>query len=644
MSWRESLTRVTRAIFPARSEAGGGGDRRPALDGVRAVAVLLVFAFHANVPGMRAGFLGVDLFFVLSGYLITSLLIAEAQRSGRIALTAFWGRRVRRLFPAFVVTVTAVIVVGRITGLPFLREKLRDDVIASLFYFANWRFIRSTSYFANDDTVSPLQHVWSLAIEEQFYVAWPILVALVVLLVTRTKKGNVAVRVGVLAAAGVVASAIAMAFVYSPMHPERAYMGTDTKAFQPMLGALLACVLSSKGVRLLCERASRVLALVGLLGIAGCVLWFRSSHDVAEAYFYGGALVYVVACAALIAGVECGPSFVRTALSWRPIESLGAISYGVYLWHWPLLLWIVKSPDAFRPGRAAAALAATIAISALSYVLVERPVRYGAVGRFFSARRIAVALPVALGVWSGVAAFVLRPPPKEGFTILLIGDSVPKRLLPYVAAEAEKRHWFAYNGSEGGCSTFPSVVVDPKGKPFNDSEDCPHLVTDLQTNGVKKYRPDVIVWWSRYDTTDRKRLSGERLIVGTPEFWAAQREDLRAEIDRLTATGARIVVIEQDRPGQGLFSRCSAKSCHWFVRHLILGYDLAAEWNQMLHETAAADSRIRVISLDDVYCHDGGVPCDDKIGNEWARPDGTHFSPTSGPIVARALLDRIGKR
>jgi peptidoglycan/LPS O-acetylase OafA/YrhL len=625
-----------------KPDAAGAGDRRPALDGVRAVAVLLVFAFHANAPGMRAGFLGVDLFFVLSGYLITSLLIAEAAKTERVALTAFWGRRVRRLFPAFIVMVTAVVIVGRITGLNFLREKLRDDVLASILYFANWRFIRSTSYFANDDTVSPLQHVWSLAIEEQFYVAWPIVVGLVAFLVARSKKnGSTALRTGITATAGVVASTIAMAFIYSPMHPERAYMGTDTKAFQPLLGALLACMLASKGIRLICEQLRHGLVVLGAAGIAACVRWLGGSQEVAAAYFHGGALVYVVACAALIAGIESGPSPLRWFLSLWPIEKLGAISYAVYLWHWPLLLWIVKSPDAWKPERAGIALAATIAASAISYVVVERPVRYGKVGRFLTLRRLAIALTISLAVSVCATAFVLRPPKKEGFTIVIIGDSVPKRLLPYLAAEADKRHWFAFNGAEGGCSTFPSVVVDPNGKPYNSSQDCPTLVTDLQTSAVKKYQPDVIVWWSRYDTTDRRRLSGERILAGTPEFWEAQKADLRAEIDRLTAAGARLLIIEQDRPGRGLFSRCSVKSCHWFVRHLILGYDLADEWNKMLREVAAVDPRIDVISLDDVYCHDHAVPCDDKLGDEWARPDGTHFSASSGPIVARALLDKL---
>ena len=139
------------------------------LDGVRAVAVVLVFLFHLQVPGFKAGFLGVDIFFVLSGFLITSLLLSESDRTGRVSLTAFWARRARRLLPALVLILIAVAVVTWTTATFTERASLRGDLLASTAYVANWHFISTSSYFASTGVESPLQHMWSLAIEEQFY-------------------------------------------------------------------------------------------------------------------------------------------------------------------------------------------------------------------------------------------------------------------------------------------------------------------------------------------------------------------------------------------------------------------------------------------------------------------------------------------
>jgi peptidoglycan/LPS O-acetylase OafA/YrhL len=617
--------------------------RRPALDGLRAIAVLLVFGFHAKVPGLSGGFLGVDLFFVLSGYLITSLLILEGEASQTIALGAFWARRVRRLMPAFFVLAFAVVVHGVLRAPEFLREKLRTDVIASLLYVANWRFIDSSSYFASDGTVSSLQHVWSLAIEEQFYAVWPLAVLLTLRFGSKPlQPGRVGRRIAWLATIGGLASAVWLGLCFSPLRPERAYMGTDTRAFEPLFGALLACAFQSPAVRAWCGRFRLALSALGTLGLALGVMRLGVAGDVAPGYFRGGALGFTLATCALIAGIESGSSVWTRSLSWWPAEKLGVVSYGFYLWHWPIIAWSAGENTQFGWGRTATTLLATLVACTLSYVLVERPTRFGAFGRRLTTRRLAWITPSLIMLVSGTAVWALKAPPKSGFTVFLVGDSVPKQLMPYVSMEAKRRGWQVFHGAEGDCSVFPVIPVSVEGTPYG-TEICKTLVPQLHHDGLVLHRPDVVVWWSRYDTTHRLSASGEVLRAGTPAFWADQRLALRATVDRLTEGGAHLVMIEQDRPGRGMYNRCTPSECPWFLRDLLERYDLAERWNEMIRELALSDRRVTALSLDSVYCHDTNVPCDDKLGDTWARPDGTHFSAEGGALVSRALLDKLAK-
>src|SRR5262245_14814228 len=214
---------------------------RPALDGVRALAVSAVLLFHGGVGALRGGFLGVDAFFVLSGFLITSLLLAERARHGRIKLSAFWVRRARRLLPALLVLLVVVVAAFRSVLAGTEVMLLRGDALAALGYIANWRMIyRGSDYFAQNASPSPLQHTWSLGIEEQFYLLWPVLmVAVLGLAARRSRAALLAVTL-----AGATASAIAAAMLYGPLDSNRAYFGTDARAQALLVGALLAVMLS----------------------------------------------------------------------------------------------------------------------------------------------------------------------------------------------------------------------------------------------------------------------------------------------------------------------------------------------------------------------------------------------------------------
>jgi len=367
---------------------------------VRALAVAGVLAFHGGVSWLPGGFLGVDAFFVLSGYLITGLLLAEHAREGRVRWVAFWVRRARRLLPALLVVVAAVAVGARFLLPPAELRLVRGDALSALGYVANWRMItRGGDYFADTASPSPLMHTWSLAIEEQFYLAWPVL--LVGVLAVRRSAGAVlaASALGIVASTGVM-----VVLAAHGASAARLYQGTDTRVASLLVGAALAALLAREPVagahsrRRLRELSAdgparrRVLGGLALAG-AAVTAWSWTAVDGADPLLYrGGLLVAALAVAAVLAAVALAP---EGAASWLlalpPLPQLGRISYGVYLWHWPL--FGVLTAD--RTGLHGAALlavrcVATIAIATVSYVLVEQPVRRG---RWWSAAAVPAAPP-----------------------------------------------------------------------------------------------------------------------------------------------------------------------------------------------------------------------------------------------------------
>ncbi len=369
------VTSATRHGAPDRTFT-----HRPALDGVRGLAVAAVIAFHLGYVWAPGGFLGVDLFFVLSGYLITSLLLTEHARTGRVDLTRFWTRRARRLLPALALVITAVIVMVPASTTPDERGMIRDDTLATLVYGANWRFAATgEAYFAQFPDPSPLRHMWSLAVEEQFYLFWPLVVIGLLALAGRRRARSQAGPLLLTCAAGVVGSAFVLAVLYQPGgDPSRAYYGTDSRVHQLLVGALLATVLRRFATRRTesTARAGRWLTPVSALLLVACFATL-DSHE--GAYYRGGSLLVAVAAAGLVLALEWAPATtLARALSVRPLRYVGQLSYGLYLWHWPVLIWI--SPPGYTGasiGMDAARLAVTFALASASYHLVEQPIRHG---------------------------------------------------------------------------------------------------------------------------------------------------------------------------------------------------------------------------------------------------------------------------
>ena len=627
--------------------------RLDALDGVRAVAVLLVIAFHVRLPGMSGGFLGVDVFFVLSGYLITKLLLRDLQIYGRVRLSTFWARRVRRLMPAFLLLVLAVTAWAATTAPAYQRESLRGDTIASMLYVANWHFIGQSSYFADDGSESPLQHVWSLAVEEQFYVVWPLIITVIAVVVARRRAARPATP-GELSTAGLIgatalvlgiASLVLLAALYDPTAPERAYMGTDARAVEPLLGAWLAVALGTGQATRFLRQRGRVVAVVGLAAVAVCVAMLGSDEGAVSAYYRGGALALSLGTIAVVASVSTmtAPLGMLAILGSAPLAYLGRISYGVYLWHWPLVVWLLAA-DGFSASRAALVVALSVAIAAASYHLVELPIRQGRLSHWLVPRRLVPISVLAVAASIGTASAAVQPAVETGGSrgVLMVGDSVPSRLMPALAVEADARDLVVTSAARGSCPALGVSIVNDDGSPQTADLDCAKEVPPLQSEAVAADDPAVVVWWSRYELSDRLGKSGERLRAGTEEFWAQQRRDLAQAARRLTAGGAELVLVRTDRPGIGMYSRCTDSDCHSFLRRLLDQDDLRVAWNDYLTAFAKRNPSAHVISIDDAFCHDDAVPCDDSLADGTpARPDGSHFSEEAMPEVAAALLDRV---
>ncbi len=420
----EAATTSRRALSPDGSGgAPAESERKPtklahirALDGLRGVAVLAVVLYHFS-PGIApGGFLGVDVFFVLSGFLITSLLVTEFERSRTLALGSFWIRRARRLLPALF-TVLAVVGLWIVFfAQPVQGQHVAVDGLSAFAYVANWHFIASGQpYLAQfvNKTPSPLLHTWSLAIEEQFYLLWPpIVLGVGALIVGRGKRARHGLRRFRLALVAVslllaLASLVRMITLYDPgRDPSRIYYGTDSRAFVLLIGAALGAL--TAGVPVLPGRRVRALAVAA--GVAAAVVLgvaMRFATLTSSWLYRGGYGVLAVVMAIVLAGAaQPGWNPLRRLLETRPLVGLGLISYGVYLWHWPAVVWLTQASTG-TSGAALFALRAAMTLSAslASYYLVEMPIRRGHLPRW--PRAVPAFAPAALV--SCVAALLLVP-------------------------------------------------------------------------------------------------------------------------------------------------------------------------------------------------------------------------------------------
>ena len=373
---------------------GGGGQRyMPGLDGLRAVAVLAVIAFHLDLPWAGGGLLGVGIFFTLSGYLITDLLLAQWEDGGRLRLAEFWLHRARRLLPALVVMLTVVVAWVTLLHRSQLAA-LRGAAVASLGFVSNWWLIaQRVSYFDRFGPPSPLGHLWSLAVEEQFYLVWPWLLLLgLMLFPTRDRRAGLYPRLAGVTVLLALASAVGMAWLYRPgFDTTRVYDGTDTRAFGLLAGAALAMVWPSRHLTARVQPSARwLLDGVGAAGLLVVVLLIGHTTEYSPFLYRGGMVLLAVATAVVVAVVAHPASRLGAALGCRPIRWLGVRSYGIYLWHLPVIVLTSPAADTgTNPLRAAGQVTASVGLAALSWRYVEEPVRHGALTRLWRRQRAA---------------------------------------------------------------------------------------------------------------------------------------------------------------------------------------------------------------------------------------------------------------
>ncbi len=455
--------------------------RLTGIDGLRAIAVAAVLVFHAGVSALPGGFLGVEVFFVISGYLITALLLAEWSGSGRISLRRFWFRRARRLLPALF-AVLFVTLAFAVIWLPDEVARLRADAAAAAAYVSNWYLIvGEQSYFETAERQSPLLHLWSLAVEEQFYVVWPVVLAVGLMVLRR--RGML-----VLTIAGAVGSAVWMATLFDPASdPSRVYYGTDTRLTGLLLGAVLAFLWVPRPrqdpdtFRAAAETSggaaetsggaaaeSAVHAVPGaerfprsglvadgavIAGALGLAAAFALLDGSSEALYRGGFVIVGLSTLALIGGaVHPAGRLGRLVLELAPLRWLGTRSYGIYLWHWPVFSVTRPGLDVPLDGLPLLALrlVVTAVLAEVSFRLVERPIRSGVLGRAWqgwrdeawrnapgtrSVRRTRTALLIAIAALSVSGLLVTvasaSPPgrpsylPVDSVSGVLEGDPTP---------------------------------------------------------------------------------------------------------------------------------------------------------------------------------------------------------------------------
>jgi peptidoglycan/LPS O-acetylase OafA/YrhL len=357
----------------------------PGLDGIRALAVICVIGYHLGVPGLQGGMLGVGVFFTLSGYLITDLLLEHWRRDASLGLARFWQRRARRLLPALFVLLIVVSVWTALAD-PSQLAGTRRQVFGAIVYANNWVTIaQHGSYFARFSAPLPLDHLWSLSIEEQFYLVWPWLL----LLGIWTARGRA--RLAALVVLLAIGSAVVMAVSYHPGYdPTRAYEGTDTRAFALLIGAVLAIVLPSRSSRRTRgPRASRALEAGGVLGLLGIGLLVWRTDTFSSFLYPWGFLLLSLATCAVIAAVAGPRGRLGVLLGVAPLRWIGVRSYGIYLWQWPVIVLIHPRQAALPWQTAVLAVAITVVAAALSWRYVEDPIRHGATGRLW--RRVQAA-------------------------------------------------------------------------------------------------------------------------------------------------------------------------------------------------------------------------------------------------------------
>lgn len=679
------------------------------LDGIRGLAILAVLLYHGGVSWAQGGFLGVETFFVLSGFLITSLLISEWTRTATIRLRAFWERRARRLLPALFALVIVVGIHQLSAGSENATPGLKGDGVATLLYYGNWHQIATqTNYFAATGPVSPLQHTWSLAIEEQFYILWPLLFLAFAVAVARrvTRTGGDRTRqlrlLLIASVIGAVASVVSVMLRYDGgAGLNRVYYGTDTRAVSILTGAILAFALAltrrpangrkgdGHGVR---RRALAWIALVALVGVFA-MLHFAAGDS--RWLYPDGFVALDVAVAAVIAAVMLAPqSAIGRAFSLPPIRAIGLISYGLYLWHFPIFLWLtVDSTGLAGMPLLMLRLVVTFAVSIVSFFVIEQPVRRRklpsrvviaaapvmAAGAFIavilaSAGSTATAkgvLPAAPDRYDGNAICRVRlvdtaeygvvpmTPEKAAPTqpawlaarhlgwnstadltfhtcppkrAMLVGDSLAFSEGIGLAIDEQRFGVELANAAVLGCAFTLHGEVQPRETWEHQPRECATAL-ERWTRIERAFRPQVVILSLGYRDMFNWRINGRVVHLGDPVFDANVSRAVDAYIRALAAPGVRVLVlgVPWSRPPARTDGSPSPASAP--ERHNRINAILKAA-------VARAGAHAAYLDVDPVIAPSGHYQARLRDGT-LCRFDGTHLTIYCGRLLRTTVFSTV---
>jgi len=618
---------------------------RPGLDGLRALAVLGVMAYHEPNVKLPGGFLGVDLFFVLSGFLITGLLLEERHHSGTISLQSFWNRRARRLLPALAAFLLAVVIATTILGDVSQRHDLPGGVLSAVLYVSNWNLIaQHQSYFDQFTSLSPLQHLWSLAIEEQFYLVWPLVV---IACLSRSRR----LLIVITAVATVISIGLMMFFLGSG-DPSRSYYGTDTRAFALLigaLGALFAWHLRPSG------RKAHLAGLLGLGALAASLLFI---HDDDRWMYRGGFVFFAVLALGLII-LSSGSNLVSKVMSHPILRKIGFLSYALYLWHWPIRVFATDTrlslPDTAigSVGGIAVRLLLTFAAAWLSMELIERWFRRSNLG----VARFGIAW-IAIGSILVASAFIAAP--STGSTVatnfgadqvaqrqknlqlkgdstlpklMIVGDSVAITLDNGIRHVTDRKV-SVVGGAELGCALLTSPkVMTFTGQWEQTGSACPDH-NAYWSKLIVAQHPDVVVMLiGAWDLYERDWGNGA-VAPGDPEFDQNYRQAMNDSLESLSATGAEVIVLTtpcfEPLAGEKAGPQYDLERVQRIAQ---LQRESVDTFN-----TSGQSAPASIVDLQSITCDNGFTKTRDGIA--W-RPDGVHFSIEGSKVAARWLLDSL---
>jgi peptidoglycan/LPS O-acetylase OafA/YrhL len=650
-------------------EAGTApGDRkfRPDVQGLRAVAVVLVVLFHAHVPGLTGGYVGVDVFFVISGFVITGVLLRERTSTGSTSILNFYGRRVRRIIPAATLVIIAAVIASYVFLGPLSGNETASDARWASVFLINIHFASTgTNYLSSQLPPSVLQNYWSLAVEEQFYLVYPT----VFLFVAGLSRAHVLRRrLGMVLSLAVVVSFVA-SVVQTHTDPTAAYFSPLPRIWELALGGLVA--VGTTSLRRLPPRIAALLSWIGL----GAILLSAFAFSSTTPYPGWAVALPVVGTAMVIAGGIAKPAFgAENLLRLRPFQWIGLISYSLYLWHWPVLTIAAQHS---RSGVLSVTdslwwLLLSVGLSIATYLLIENPVRHG---KLLLAKRWATLLLGAVLIASSVAVATIAihlheegalatpglanlktgsacpaptketleslmgnhsaADPKTVARVLLVGDSTACTMLPGLQAVGAPAGVRVEDGAVVGCGIVSGETPAEKynGKIEDTSRTCQSRANAAEARAIRSGRPNVVLWASTWERSDLVVGSGKHrhvLAAGSSQWYATLQKRMDQRVRQFTATGATVVMLTQP-PFSDLGNPTGPTPQDKDFERL----------NAFLTQFATHTPHVKLIDLATRVCP-SGPPCPLVVDDIAVRGDGAHYTGDGSLWVARWIMPQLG--